>query len=115
MEEQSRPDQTSIGPTDENLASRGINWFGVWGLVALFNAILAGIWIRWLVTAGSQAFEDGGFALLGFATIVVFLFISGRMTKQMFNEGFVIDKRNYIDMSRGQWFKKRGSSGDGNG
>lgn len=86
-------------------------------LVVLF-VVLLGACVYWIATMGlSKAFESDRFAYLGIVTILVGICISARMTLQMLRDGFVIDKRNYIDMSRAQWFKRRGSSGtdEGNG
>src|ERR1044072_3711915 len=64
----------------------------------------------WIMTAGAaQAFSDGGaFPLLALITGLVGMCIAVRVTVRQFRSGFVIDRRNYVDLSRSQWFKRRG-------
>ena len=112
MENKSQKDQMSSNSVGGNLTGHKRGWFGIWGLLAVLNVILAGTCVYWIITIGIwKALESDEFAYLAIATMLLLVCISARLTKRMFSEGFVIDRRNYIDMSRAQWLKRRGSSG----
>jgi hypothetical protein len=85
-------------------------WRGVWGLLLQLFVCLLGACGYWVITTGvSQAFADGGaFPLFALITILIGLCIVARITARQFRSGIVIDRRNYIDLSRAQWFKRRG-------
>lgn len=96
-------------PEDQKTLQTQKNWSAGWHLLIALDIVLAVACVCWMIVAGiGKAFESNTFAYLGIATILLIMLISGRTTVQLFNNGFVIDKRNYMYMSRTIWFRKRG-------
>ncbi|MBN8981196.1 MAG: hypothetical protein J0I29_07970 [Rhizobiales bacterium] len=84
-------------------------WNGLWRTLVALDAVLAGACVWWIYAYGlSEALQSSSFAYLGIAAISFFIVISVRGTKRILRDGVAIDRRNYIDMSRGQWLKRRG-------
>ena len=85
-------------------------WNGLWRILAALDVALAGACIWWIYADGFfEALQSSRFAYLGIAAILLFIFISAGGTKRILSDGITIDRRNYIDMSRGQWLKRRGT------
>ena len=105
------PQQDETG-ADGSATRPDRGWRGAWGLLLLLFFCLLGACGYWIMTAGAaQVFSDGGaFPLLALITSLVGMCIAVRVTVRQFRSGFVIDRRNYIDLSRSQWFKRRGES-----
>ncbi|MEW6769397.1 MAG: hypothetical protein AB1342_15345 [Pseudomonadota bacterium] len=84
-------------------------WNGLWRMLVALDAVLAGACVWWIYAYGfSEALQSSRFAYFGIAAILLFIVISARGTKRILRDGIAIDRRNYIDMSRGQWLKRRG-------
>ena len=107
MESQPPNDDLSESQPGADQTRRGGGWVSVLGfLIVLFVVLLAAVGC-WVALAGLRgAFESTGFQYLGLAVIFVGFGIATRMTARMLQNGIIVDKRNVLDLSRSQRFKR---------
>ena len=101
MDNQPKPAEASGNQTDDGKSSSAM-----WGLlVPLFYLALLACGV-WLITWHYDALDDGRVQIAVAIVVLVALGVAAVLFVQQWKSGFVIDKRNYMDMTRFQWRKR---------
>jgi hypothetical protein len=101
MDNQPRQAKGSGPQTDD-----GESPSATWGLlVPLFYLALLACGV-WLITWHYDALDDGRVQIAVAIVVLVALGVAVVLFVQQWKSGFVIDKRNYMDMTRFQWRKR---------
>jgi hypothetical protein len=107
MENQPPRDEPSKSQSGAGQTRRARGWFSMLGLLIVLFVVLLGACGFWLVADGfSKAMESTGFQYLGLGAIFVGFAVATHVTARMLERGIIIDKRNVMDLSRSQRFKR---------
>src|ERR1700730_6525129 len=90
----------------DDQTDKGQSPSATWGLlVPLFYLALLACGV-WLITWHHDALDDGRVQIAVAVVVLVALGVAAALFAQQCKNGFVIDKRNYLDMTRFQWRKR---------